>query len=276
MKLPRLAALAALIAALFLVAGVNTVSPVRADERTSEETWASIRPDFFGDAAIRNGVHLLTMEAPERAHDAATVPIKISTKPGSGIVKITLLIDQNPIPLAGVFEFGPAAANASFSTRIRVNSYSYVRAVAETRDGKLYMVKKYVKASGGCSAPANKDMDKALTELGKMKLRLFPVPAAATAQQSNVRAAQIMIRHPNYSGFQMDQITMLYIPAHFVDMIEVTYDKQLVMKVEGAISLSEDPNIRFFYQHSGIGEMRVRATDNEEGEFVKTWPVTGS
>ncbi len=275
-KLPSLAALAALIAALFLVSGVNAVSPVQADERTSEETWASIRPDFFGDAAISNGGHLLTMEAPERAHDAATVPIKISTKPGSSIVKITLLIDQNPIPLAGVFEFGPAAANASFSTRIRVNSYSYVRAVAETRDGKLYMVKKYVKASGGCSAPANKDMDKALTELGKMKLRLFPVQAAATAQQSGVRAAQIMIRHPNYSGFQMDQITMLYIPAHFVDMIEITYDKQLVMKVEGAISLSEDPNIRFFYQHSGIGEMRVRATDNEEGEFVKTWPVTGS
>ena len=275
-KLPKLAAMAALIAALLLFAGVHTVSPVRADERTSEETWASIRPDFFGDAAIRNGGHLLTMEAPQRAHDAAVVPIKIAARPGSGIVKITLLIDQNPIPLAGVFEFGPAAANASFSTRIRVNSYSYVRAVAETRDGKLYMVKKYVKASGGCSAPANKDMDKALAELGKMKLRLFRVKVPAMAQQSSARTAQIMIRHPNYSGFQMDQITMLYIPAHFVDMIEVTYDGQLVMKVEGAISLSEDPNIRFFYHHSGAGEIRVRATDNEQGEFVKTWPVTGS
>jgi sulfur-oxidizing protein SoxY len=261
---------------LFAIVSASAILPVQADERTSEETWVSIRPDFFDDVAIHNGAFLMTMEAPKRAHDAAAVPIKISVKPESGIVKITLLIDQNPVPLAGVFEFGPAAANASFSTRIRVNSYSYVRAVAETADGKLYMVKKYVKAAGGCSAPASKDMDKAIAEMGKMKLRLFSNEAAALPPQSGARAAQLMIRHPNNSGFQMDQVTMLYVPAHFVDMIEVTYGKKLVMKVEGAISLSEDPNIRFFYRHSGAGEIRVRATDNEEGEFVRSWTVTGS
>jgi sulfur-oxidizing protein SoxY len=119
-------------------------------------------------------------------------------------------------------------------------------------------------------------MDKAIAQMGKMKLRLFSNVPAVLPLQSGARAAQLMIRHPNNSGFQMNQITMLYVPAHFVDMIEVTYGKKLVMKVEGAISLSEDPNIRFFYQHSGAGEIRVRATDTEEGEFVRTWPVTGS
>ena len=256
---------------------VLAIDPAQADRRLNEESWKDLKSELFGQSEILDGASMMAMEAPVRAHDAAVVPIKISTKSGVDFVKVTLLIDENPVPLAGVFTFGPAAANASFSTRIRVNSYSYVRAIGEARDGKLYMVKKYVKASGGCAAPASKDMDKAIAQMGKMKLRLFSGKAKTeTVEQSGPRPAQLMIRHPNYSGFQMDQITMLYIPAHFVDSIEVTYDNQLVMKVEAAISLSEDPNIRFFYKYNGAGEISVRATDNEQKKFVGAWPVTGS
>ena len=270
-------ALVAVLISIALVFAAGLIAPVQAGPTQDEETWASLKPDFFDKEEILDGSHLVSMEAPKRAHDAAVVPITVKTAPGSDIVKVTLLVDENPIPLVGVFEFGPAAASASFSTRIRVNSYSFVRAIAETRNGKLYMVKKFVKASGGCSAPANKDMDKALAEMGKMKLRLFPAKFEGSEKdQSGARPAQLMIRHPNYSGFQMDQVTMLYIPAHFVDTIKVTYDGKLVMKVEGAISLSEDPNIRFLYKHTGAGEISVRATDNEQGTFIQTWPVTGS
>ena len=247
-----------------------------AQSRKNEETWKSIKPDLFEDAAILNGAHLLTMEAPYRAHDAAIVPITVRARPESDIVKVTLVIDENPAPLAASFEFGPAAASPTFTTRVRVNSYSFVRAVAETRDGRHFMVKKFVKASGGCSAPASKDMDKALAEMGKMKLRLLPRKPAEAVSLDGGNAAQLMIRHPNYSGFQMDQVSMLYIPPHFVDAIEVTYDDELVMKVEGGISLSENPNIRFFYKHKGAGEIRVKASDIEDGRFEKTWPVAGS
>ncbi len=277
LQMSRNAVLAVIVAVLAVVFGAGVPTPVQANPRLNEETWASLKPEFFDKAEILDGAHLMSMEAPTRAHDAAVVPIAIKAAPGGDIVKVTLLVDENPVPLVGVFEFGPAAASASFSTRIRINSYSFVRVIAETRDGRLYMIKKFVKASGGCSAPANKDMDKAVAEMGKMKLRLFPARSDVPAvSQSGPRPAQLMIRHPNYSGFQMDQITMLYIPAHFVDSIEVSYDGRLVMKVEGAISLSEDPNIRFFYKHSGAGEISVRATDNEQGTFVQTWPVAGS
>ena len=220
---------------------------------------------------------MLTIEAPKRAHDAAVVPISIKAKEGVDIRKITVVIDENPAPLVGGFEFGPAAASVSFSTRVRVNSYSYIRAVAETTDGKLHMVKTFVKASGGCSAPASKDADKAMAQLGRMKLRLLgDETAGVTANQSGMREGQIMIRHPNYSGFQMNQITMLYIPPHFVDSIEIRHDDRLVMRVEGGISLSEDPNIRFYYKGSGTGRINVTATDTEEGTFERSWPVTGS
>ena len=244
----------------------------------TEETWASIKPDLFEDTNILDGSHILSMEAPVRAEDAAVVPIRISVKPGSDVKKVTLVVDENPAPLAAAFVFGPAAGSASFSTRIRVNSYTFVRAVAQTGDGKQYMVKKFVKASGGCSAPASKDLAVAMAQLGKMKLRQFsPKPEAAAAPaMSHMHEAQVMIRHPNNSGFQVDQVTLLHIPPRFVDMIEVKLGDELAMKVEGGISLSEDPNIRFYYIPNGAESFTVNASDTDDVKFSSSWPVTGS
>ncbi len=243
-----------------------------------EKTWGDLKEEFFENVQIADGSNVLSIEAPKRAHDAAVVPVKITAQPGTKFKRLVLFVDENPIPMAADFTFGKASPTASFSTRVRVNSYSYVRAVAEGEDGKHYMVKTYVKASGGCSAPASKDLAAAKALIGRMKLRFFePTPdATPSAGQSGLREAQIMIRHPNTSGFQMDQVTMLYIPAHYVDMIEVRQGEDLVMKVEGGISLSEDPNLRFFYRDAGQGTITVKASDNEDGKFSRSWPVTGS
>ena len=82
-----------------------------------------------------------------------------------------------------------------------------------------------------------------------------------------------MIRHPNYSGLQRDQLTMLHIPAHFIDEISILHGDQLVLKVEGGISISEDPNIRFFYRAAGPKSMSVSATDTDGLAFVKDWQL---
>jgi sulfur-oxidizing protein SoxY len=251
----------------------------------SEETWNSIKADIFGEKAktIEDGDDLLAMDAPMRAEDAAVVPITVrAIKPQAGasaIKAITLVIDENPAPVAATVSFGPAAATASFSTRLRVNSYTFIRAVAEMNDGSLRMIKKYVKASGGCSAPALKDQDKSVSELGALRLRQFAQGDAeakdfALAPSDNGAAeAQIMIRHPNYSGLQMDQLTMLYIPAHFVREIALKRGDELVLKMEGGISLSENPSFRFAFRKEGSGELSVRAEDTQRNVFEKSWPV---
>ena len=59
-----------------------------------------------------------------------------------------------------------------FELRVRVNQYSNVRVIAETPNG-LHMTGRFVKASGGCSAPASKDPQAALANMGQMKLKSF-------------------------------------------------------------------------------------------------------
>jgi hypothetical protein len=50
-----------------------------------------------------------------------------------------------------------------------------------------------------------------------------------------------MIGHPSNSGLQSDQVTLLYIPAFFVNELRLWQDDRLVLAMEGGISISEDP-----------------------------------
>ncbi|MEO1308914.1 MAG: quinoprotein dehydrogenase-associated SoxYZ-like carrier, partial [Pseudomonadota bacterium] len=199
------------------------------------ETWEYLREDVVGDAALADGSALFSVDAPYRAHDAATVPVIIRQLDESAqISAATVVIDENPAPVAAELTFSDAMAPLDFELRVRVNQYSNVRVIAETPTG-MHMAGRFVKASGGCSAPASSDPDLALASMGKMKLRMFGEPARISTPR---REAQIMIRHPNYSGLQRDQISQLFIPAHFIDTLKVRQGDELLFTMTGGISIS--------------------------------------
>ena len=115
---------------------------------------------MFGDRAILVDTGLVRIEAPKRAAGRGDRPVDIYIRPvqgAGGIKAVTLIVDENPAPVAATFQIGKDAGVTHLSTRVRVNDYSYVRAIAETQGGELHMAKTFVKASGGCSAPAVKN-----------------------------------------------------------------------------------------------------------------------
>ncbi|MFL5147995.1 MAG: quinoprotein dehydrogenase-associated SoxYZ-like carrier [Microvirga sp.] len=237
-----------------------------ADE--SEAAWDSIRPDVAGQRAIEDGAAMIDLVAPKRAEDAALVPVDVRIHMPDGDARtvraIKLVIDENPAPLAATFQFGEDGRRSfELSTRVRVNSYSYVRVIGEMSDGALYMVKSYVKAAGGCSAPATKDPAEAKANLGEMRFRAF----ADTGRNE----AQVQIRYPNYSGLQMDQITRFYTPAWFVQDLAVKQGERLIFRMEGGISISEDPTFRFSYRPNGE-PVSVEARDTEGKTFRRSFP----
>lgn len=258
-------ALAATLA-LPALAGDGVKNPL-----TPSPTWEELRGDVTGDATLGDGAGLFTVDAPYRAHDAATVPIVLTqTDTSVPITGATVVIDENPAPVAAVMAFSEAMAPLDFELRVRVNQYSNVRVIAETPDG-LAMNGRFVKASGGCSAPATRDPEIALASMGNMKLRMFDQNQQMSTPR---REAQIMIRHPNYSGLQRDQITQLFIPAHFIDHLEVWQGQELLFTVDGGISISENPVFRFSYRDNGTPELTVKATDTEGNRFERVMGKT--
>src|SRR4051794_33939735 len=242
------------------------------------DPWPGLVQDIFNNRTMNDGNDVIAIEMPYRAEDAAIVPVTLKTKlsPGDSrrVVSITLVIDQNPAPMAARFALGADAKVSEISTRVRVNNYTDVHAVAELSDGKLYMAKTYVKASGGCSAPAGKNAEEANNRLGQMRYRQFA--KSGEGPTSGAREAQIMIGHPNNSGLQMDQVTQLYIPAFFVNELRLWQDDSPVLTMEGGISISEDPNIRFTYVSNGAKHFRAEAKDTEGHVFQHDWTIDAS
>jgi sulfur-oxidizing protein SoxY len=258
-------------AVALVVGGSLTTSPVLAAEPA--DPWPELARDIFNGRDLKDGSALIAIDMPYRAEDAAIVPVTLraTLPPGDAraVKAITLVIDQNPAPVAATFRIGGGVT--MISTRVRVDSYTNVHAVAELSDGGLYASTVFVKASGGCSAPTAKNAEDAKASLGQMRFRQFAKPA--DGPMSGPREAQVMIRHPNNSGLQRDQVTLLYIPAFFVRELRVWQGDELVLAMDGGISISEDPNIRFSYLPNGAARFRVEAVDTDGHVFKGEWPV---
>ncbi|AWK89342.1 quinoprotein dehydrogenase-associated SoxYZ-like carrier [Azospirillum thermophilum] len=243
-------------------AGAAAASP-------EEERWELLHDMYYSGRTVEEAGPVLTIEAPKRAGDAALVPVRVASSPEGGVqvTALHLIIDNNPIPRAAVFRF-PDSGPHAIETRVRVDAYTNVTAIAETADGRLLKTTRFVKAAGGCSAPALKNAEAALGRLGRMKLNL---PEAMTAGQPVT--AQLLISHPNYTGMQFDQVNRYVIPAHYVKSIAIRYNGAPVLEVESDISLSEDPSIHFTLVPEKSGTLEVTAEDTKGAVFRQSWPV---
>ena len=94
------------------------------DEATRTARWNELAQDIFGARQIQQGDAKIALEAPERAEDASLVPVTISVQNPKDVKSITLVIDDNPAPVAAHVTFGPAGDPQSLKLRVRVNQYT--------------------------------------------------------------------------------------------------------------------------------------------------------
>ena len=235
--------------------------PLWASAAKDERQWNTVlKKQFFAGKSIIESNDIIEIDAPYRAEDPALVPVKIISKikqtKDRYIKKITVFVDNNPFPFVGEFEFIPESGKADLAMRVRVNSYSYLRAVAEMNDGSIHMSKKFVKASGGCSAPVGADLDAAMKRLGKMKFKL-----SKDIKPDEPALTQLLISHPNLTGMQMDQVTRFIKRSHFVKQFKITFAGKAVLKAKIDIAISADPNFRFYFVPTGKGELKAEFSD---------------
>ena len=257
---------------VFLMIAILAIG-LASDVNAGGDRWSELKANYFGDRDITTGDEIITMDAPTRAHDAATVPIVLKAlDPARQIKQVHLIVDKNPIPLAGIFKFSEESANwESLETRIRINEYTDVRAIAELDDGSLHMTSRFIKAAGGCSAPAMADLDAAMLRAGKMQV-LFDTNNADGASSAE---AVIKISHPNNSGMQFDQISRNYIPAFFVHTIAAELNGKPLIDVETNFSMSENPVVRLNFTPATVSAqsataMVVYAEDSKGNRYEKS------
>lgn len=271
----RTIALSGLVSAgLLALFGTALLLPVQAGpdarEAASLQIWEEqLKPAHFNDREIVEdiGHQVIEIKAPPRAEDATVVPLSIHSRiPQSEehyIRRIHIFIDKNPLPLVGIFELTPQSGRADLAMRVRVDDFSYIRAIAETSDGKLYMDSTYIRSMGGCSAPPGASLQESIAKLGEMRLNTI-----GELEFGKPSLAQLQIRHPNITGLAIDQKTRARPPAYFVKAVEIDYAGEPVLKAQLTFAISQDPSFRFFFLPSETGEMTVRIVDTKELEFT--------
>jgi len=245
----------------------------------SDEAWEqNLRKQNFQDRQIIEGAeqNIFELKAPYTAEDATVVPISVHTKiPQTAdryIKKMSIFVDMNPMPVVGFFEFTPDSGKADLAMRIRVDTFSYVRAVAELNTGELYMTKSFVRAKGACSAPPPASMEDSKKLLGKMKMKVVGDLALG---EPNLM--QVKVRHPNITGMAPLKIGSRIIPpAFFMDTFEVDYNGKLIVKATLTFSISMDPALRFYFTPKEEGIMTVKGTDTKKNAFSSTHEVKTS
>ena len=226
--------------------------------------WELLRSRLFGARPIAAGSGRVQLIAPLRAAYGASVPVKIvsllAQTPALYVRRLHLLVDKNPSPLAATLELTPEVGQADFETRLRVDEYSHVRVVSELSNGELHMDSRYVKTSGGCSAPPNRDSPELI---GKTIFKLPEAPKMGVPT-----TADLTVIHPNDTGFELNSVTVMYIPSYFVRTIAVSYAGRTIFDADLDFSLSENPTWRFNFVPHAPGELRAEVADSKERRFT--------
>lgn len=268
---------------------VAVTAALLASPALANDTWEDLRPVVFGDVVPEINAEIVALDAPYRTMDDPRTDIgaRVTAPLGEFVKTVTLIIDDNPMPVSAVFELAEPQRGFAFSGTMRINGPTMVRVVAETDRGNYYMQESFVKTSGvgACAAPPGTDPIVALETLGTMKFKLIPGGSESilasleqSAPENNAlsfgRMAQVDIDHPSHSGMQMDQITLLFIPARYVETVEVKSDGKPLFKMTGSISFSENPAIRFEVPGDAVG-VGVKLTDTEGATFEETFALPG-
>ena len=263
LKLPRLPLPASLLK-LFcvLVIFAFSSSPGNAADPDQNDNWLQLKSLLFGERDIHpHATDVLQLFVNQRADDAAVVPVMVRTyvkqRENRYIKHVYLIIDENPSPFGVKFTMTPRSGRADIETRVRMESSSPVRVIAEMNDGSLWMDSAFVYGTGGCSAPVSGGQIDA--SLGKMRLKTDSMLGEA----GEPIAAELMVKHPQITGMS----TNIVLEPHFVRQVNVYYADELVMSADVDFTISENPVFRFYFLPEGDGELRAEVVDSSDLRF---------
>lgn len=259
---------------MYLVAIIlcGNLSAAESDSSNVQDRWALLQENLFPDKTIVESDNIIVVDAPGRAFDAARVPVTlralIDQSPESYIRTIYLIVDKNPVPVAGKFTFEPNHGWQTIDTELRVNEYTKMRVVAEMNNGDLHMNTRFIKAVGGCSAPPS-----SYDRSDSSRFGTFEASITSLLDPKVPALARIRIIHPNASGMQFDQMSRTYIPAHYIHTMAAEFNGTPIFHLETNFSMSQDPVLGFNFEPNDAGELKLYAIDSKKQRFEKTWQI---
>lgn len=209
--------------------------------------WQRLGATLFGDDPVRFDDRV-RVTFPEIAEDQHSFPVTIDARGITGVKRILLFADLNPIPLA--VDYTPALAQAFLGTRIKLDQRTPVRGAVQLEDGSWLVSGGWIDAAGGgCSAPpASRIKGDWAEHLGEVR-----GIAVHEADGTHVRLA---FRHPMDTGFVAN------IATYNLDAVALSGaggKSYGTMRIEA--SVAEDPTITVIADAAAGETIALRGSD---------------
>lgn len=253
LALAGMMASAVLSAALGTARAAPTLSDLPADPLGSP-MWEYHAARLFAGAPVVFDDRV-RVSMPRIAENQRVFPVAVDARGLPGVVRILLLADLNPIPVA--VDYAPRSAAAYIATRVKLDQRTPLRAAVLTSNGTWHLGGQWIDAAGGgCSAPpVSRVRGDWADHLGELRGAAWAEGAAATR-------LRISLRHP------MDTGLVENIPAYNIEHVAIqSADGRALadLKVFGAVA--EDPAFTLIVEPTA-GPLRIAARDTAGLEFA--------
>lgn len=215
------------------------------------------------DKALPGNGITVNMEA--IAENPSLHPIEVESKiPGTE--RITIVVDNNPTPLAAIYKLMPATGN-TISARLKMRITSKVRVVVHA-NGKTYMTTRNVKVTdGGCGTPNYSTQGETTTAsgLGQAKIRSRRVDDQWTIMGVFEHPMETGLRKIDQQGTMVtavDKRTGKPVTPHYIREVTATINGKPVLTALWGPSIASDPQIAFNVRGKIGDQVAIAAMDN--------------
>lgn len=224
--------------------------------------WENMHAQFFEGAPVVFDDRV-KVSVPRTVENQAQVPVTADARALSGVQRMIVFADLNPI--AHVLTLMPEKADPYIAFRMKVEQGTPVRAAALTADGVWHVGGVYLDAAGGgCSAPSMARGEESWADtIGETQGRVW-------RQADGSARVRMRMRHPMDTGLARDNT-----PAFFVEDLQMRSDTgELLARVRLAEPVSEDPTLSLQVRlPASATRVEVDGRDNSGSEFKSTIPA---
>lgn len=233
------------------MAGKPAARKIAADPLGSP-LWAMHAARLFADAPVVFDP-AVRVEMPQIAENQHVFPVLIDARAISGVQRIVVLADLNPIPVA--VDFAPGRAAPWLALRIKLDQRTPVRAAVLGGDGRWHVAGGWIDAAGGgCSAPpVSRARGDWAEHLGELRGAAFASPEGTRLR--------FTVRHP------MDTGLVENIPAYTIETITLASAGQELARMTVSGAVAEDPAFSLLLP-AQTGPVTLALRDTSGLEFI--------
>ena len=75
-----------------------------------------------------------------------------------------------------------------------------------------------------------------------------------TKTRDNITTVRAIIRHPMETGFRVDETSGELVPAHFIKLVTVKHNDQVVLSCDWSRAVSKNPYLSFMFEGAKVGD----------------------